>query len=101
MTNRIASGISDDISLRVFEKSGFEQAVLFWDKRNLLKEFPKIFKEKYETLARSWSDPLVNRGDQYVITVIVNVTSTREAAMNAAVEFAKTIYPKLSEFGMM
>lgn len=99
--DRQIEGIPTDlVSIRVFEKSGVEQLVLYWLNRKIGKDLPDRLRNRLKTLFNSWNDPFIDRESQYVVTIVTKISGDRDAARNTAIDFARIIGPSLPEFGI-
>ena len=89
-------------SVRLFEKGGEQQCVLFWYKneRDLMPLLSRDSIKRAQELFNSWKQPLAENESQYVITIIVGVNQSYEKAHATAVQFGKNLARILPEFGI-
>ncbi len=86
--------------MSLFEKEGKKSLVLFCYKSRFSKDLGDAIGDKLTTLLTSWNNPVINRGSQYLITIIVDGNQDLETAKHHASEFAAVLTPLLPGYGI-
>ena len=89
-------------AVRLFEKAGRQQCVLFWyrNERDLTPLTSRDSLKRAHELFHSWKQPISEHESQFVVTIIVPVTESYEEARKTAFQFADGLAPVLPEFGI-
>ena len=89
-------------SVRLFEKAGRQQCIVFWyrNERDLIPLTSRDSFKRAQELFNSWKQPLVENESQYVVTLIVGVDRSYEAARAIALRFAEDLARILPEYGI-
>ena len=105
-TLSLPSTSSHSVKLRRFERDGTRQAVLYWHKGHFQDVYAARadinykWHQRLSEQLRTWQEPLEHVGEQYVVTVVADATTSPDEAEAVVRDFMESAAPVLSEYGI-